>query len=170
MNADLVDTKVLLLGYTGYIGTTLAKVLLENKIQIICPIRNKKNLEKKKNIVFVDISQIESFLETLSVKPTTIISCIASRRGGITDSWNVEYSLNKFFLDLSERVGIKRFILISAICVQKPNLEFQKAKLAFEHLLQNSSLEYEIIRPTAFSKVSLDRLIELKKEKAFNFW
>ena len=101
MNAKVVDTKVLLLGYTGYIGTTLAKVLLEKKIQIICPIRNKKKLEKKKNIVFVDISQIESFLETLSVKPTTIISCIASRRGGITDSWNVEYSLNKFFLDLS---------------------------------------------------------------------
>ena len=31
MNADLVDTKVLLLGYTGYIGTTLAEVLLEKK-------------------------------------------------------------------------------------------------------------------------------------------
>ena len=167
MNVDLVNTKVLLLGYTGYIGTTLAKVLLEKKVQIICPIRNKKNLEKKKNIVFVDISQIESFLETLSVKPTTIISCIASRKGGISDSWNVEYSLNKFFLDLSERVGIKRFILISAICVQKPNLEFQKAKLAFEHLLQNSSLEYEIIRPTAFFKSLSGQIDRVKKGKSF---
>ena len=74
MNVDLVDTKVLLLGYTGYIGTTLAKVLSEKKVQVICPIRNKNNIEKKKNIVFVDISQIESVLETLSVKPTTIIS------------------------------------------------------------------------------------------------
>ena len=167
MNVDLVNTKVLLLGYTGYVGTTLAKVLLEKKVQIICPIRNKKNLEKKKNIIFVDISQIESFIETLSVKPTTIISCIASRRGGITDSWNVEYSLNKFFLDLSIRVGIKRFILISAICVQKPNLEFQKAKLAFEHLLQNSSLQYEIIRPTAFFKSLSGQIDRIKKEKAF---
>ena len=167
MNVDLVNTKVLLLGYTGYIGTTLAKVLLEKKVQIICPIRNKKKFEKKKNIVFVDISQIESCLETLSVKPTTIISCIASRRGGITDSWNVEYSLNKFFLDLSKRVGIKRFILISAICVQKPNLEFQKAKLAFEHLLQNSSLEYEIIRPTAFFKSLSGQIDRIKKGKSF---
>ena len=167
MNVDLVNTKVLLLGYTGYIGTTLAKVLLEKKVQIICPIRNKKKLEKKKNIVFVDISQIESFLETLSVKPTTIISCIASRRGGITDSWNVEYSLNKFFLDLSIRVGIKRFILISAICVQKPTLEFQKAKLAFEDLLQNSSLEYEIIRPTAFFKSLSGQIDRVKKGKSF---
>ena len=76
MNMDLVNTKVLLLGYTGYIGTTLAKVLLEKKVQIICPIRNKKKLEKKKNIFFVDISEVESFLETLSLNPTTIISCI----------------------------------------------------------------------------------------------
>ena len=167
MNVDLVNTKVLLLGYTGYIGTTLANVLLEKKVQIICPIRDKKNLEKKKNIVFVDISQIESFLETLSVKPTTIISCIASRKGGITDSWNVEYSLNKFFLDLSKRVGIKRFILLSAICVQKPTLEFQKAKLAFEHLLQNSSLEYEIIRPTAFFKSLSGQIDRIKKGKSF---
>ena len=58
MNVALDNTKVLLLGYTGYIGTTLAKVLLEKKVQIICPIRNTKNLEKKKNIIFVYIYQI----------------------------------------------------------------------------------------------------------------
>ena len=50
MNVDLVNTKVLLLGYTGYVGKTLAKVLLEKKVQIICPIRNKKNLQKQYQI------------------------------------------------------------------------------------------------------------------------
>jgi len=70
-------------------------------------------------------------------------------------------------LDLSKRVGIKRFILISAICVQKPTLEFQKAKLAFEHLLQNSSLEYEIIRPTAFFKSLSGQIDRVKKGKSF---
>ena len=167
MKTDLSYTKVLLLGYTGYIGTMLAEVLLEKGIEVICPIRNKKNFEKKRNIVFVDISQIESFLKSLSIKPTTIISCIASRKGGIKDSWEVEYSLNKNFLDLSKREGIKRFILLSAICVQKPNLEFQKAKLAFERLLQNSSLEYEIIRPTAFFKSLSGQIDRIKKGKSF---
>jgi len=167
LKTDLSYTKVLLLGYTGYIGTMLAEVLLEKGIEVICPIRNKKNFEKKRNIVFVDISQIESFLKSLSIKPTTIISCIASRKGGIKDSWEVEYSLNKNFLDLSKREGIKRFILLSAICVQKPNLEFQKAKLAFEHLLQNSSLEYEIIRPTAFFKSLSGQIDRIKKGKSF---
>ena len=167
IKTDLTNTKVLLLGYTGYIGATVAKVLLEKNIKVICPIRNKKPLEKIENIVFVDISQIESFLERSEEKPTTVISCIASRKGGILDSWNVEYTLNKFFLNLCKRVGIKRFILLSAICVQKPSLEFQKAKLAFEGLLKNSTLEYEIIRPTAFFKSLSGQIDRVKKGKSF---
>ena len=167
MEADLAITKVLLLGYTGYIGTTLANVLLEKNIQIVCPVRNERALKKKENIVFVNMSQIESFIETSKVKPTTVISCIASRKGGITDSWDVEYTLNKFFLNLCKRVGINRFILLSAICVQKPTLEFQKAKLAFETLLKNSTLEYEIIRPTAFFKSLSGQIDRVKKGKSF---
>ena len=167
MEADLANTKVLLLGYTGYIGTTLAKVLLEKNIQVVCPVRNEKRVKKKENIVFVNMSQIESFIETSKVKPTTVISCIASRKGGVTDSWDVEYTLNKFFLNLCKRVGINRFILLSAICVQKPTLEFQKAKLAFETLLKNSTLEYEIIRPTAFFKSLSGQIDRVKKGKSF---
>ena len=64
METNLGNTKVLLLGYTGYIGATLAKVLLEKNIQVVCPVRNKKPPKKNENIVFVDMSQIESFLET----------------------------------------------------------------------------------------------------------
>ena len=167
METDLANTKVLLLGYTGYIGTTLADVLLEKNIQVVCPVRNERSLKKKDNIVFVNMSQIESFIETSKVKPTTVISCIASRKGGVTDSWDVEYTLNKFFLNLCKRVGIKRFILLSAICVQKPTLEFQKAKLAFETLLKNSTLEYEIIRPTAFFKSLSGQIDRVKKGKSF---
>ena len=167
MEADLANTKVLLLGYTGYIGTTLANVLLEKNIQIVCPVRNERALKKKENIVFVNMSQIESFIETSKVKPTTVISCIASRKGGVKDSWDVEYTLNKFFLNLCKRVGINRFILLSAICVQKPTLEFQKAKLAFETLLKNSTLEYEIIRPTAFFKSLSGQIDRVKNGKSF---
>ncbi|RCL73836.1 MAG: NAD-dependent epimerase/dehydratase family protein [Alphaproteobacteria bacterium] len=167
MGTNLASTKVLLLGYTGYIGATLAKVLLEKNIQVVCPVRNKKPHKKKENIVFVEMSQIESFLKTSKVKPTTVISCIASRKGGVTDSWDVEYTLNKFFLNLCKRVGINRFILLSAICVQKPTLEFQKAKLAFENLLKHSTLEYEIIRPTAFFKSLSGQIDRVKKGKSF---
>jgi divinyl chlorophyllide a 8-vinyl-reductase len=44
-------------------------------------------------------------------------------------------------------------VLLSAICVQKPLLEFQKAKLAFEAELQaDGEMTHSIVRPTAFFK------------------
>ena len=52
MGTNLANNKVLLLGYTGYIGATLAKVLLEKNIQVVCPVRNKKPPKKNENIVF----------------------------------------------------------------------------------------------------------------------
>ncbi len=44
-------------------------------------------------------------------------------------------------------------MLLSAICVQKPLLTFQKAKLKFEEALQASGdITFSIVRPTAFMK------------------
>ena len=43
IKTDLTNTKVLLLGYTGYIGATVAKVLLEKNIKVICMCTIKEN-------------------------------------------------------------------------------------------------------------------------------
>ena len=45
IKTDLANSKVLLLGYTGYIGATLAKVLVEKNIEVVCPIRSKKPIK-----------------------------------------------------------------------------------------------------------------------------
>jgi divinyl chlorophyllide a 8-vinyl-reductase len=43
--------------------------------------------------------------------------------------------------------------LLSAICVQKPLLEFQRAKLRLEEAITSQSdVTYSIVRPTAFFK------------------
>lgn len=56
-------------------------------------------------------------------------------------------------LDAAVASGASHFVLLSAICVQKPLLEFQKAKLKFEADLQaTDSITYSIVRPTAFFK------------------
>jgi hypothetical protein len=39
-------------------------------------------------------------------------------------------------MDVAREKGTKHFVLLSAICVQKPLLEFQRAKLKFESDLQ----------------------------------
>jgi divinyl chlorophyllide a 8-vinyl-reductase len=51
------------------------------------------------------------------------------------------------------KAGVAHYVLLSAICVQRPLLEFQKAKLAFETELQaDGEMSYSIVRPTAFFK------------------
>ena len=57
-------------------------------------------------------------------------------------------------LDVARQQGAGHFVLLSAICVQKPLLEFQHAKLKLEAALQEAAqdISYSIVRPTAFFK------------------
>ena len=81
-----------------------------------------------------------------------VISCIASRSGSPKDAQAVDYEANMRLLRAAQAAGVGHFILLSAICVQRPLLAFQHAKLAFEAALIESGLPYTIIRPTAFFK------------------
>lgn len=81
-----------------------------------------------------------------------VFSCLATRGGGIRDAWAVEYEANRVLLDAALAAAIPHFVLLSAICVQRPRLAFQQAKLAFEDTLAGSGLRYSIVRPTAFFK------------------
>ena len=58
-------------------------------------------------------------------------------------------------------------ILLSAICVQKPRLAFQHAKLAFEQALTRSGLTYSIVRPTAFFKSLSGQVDRVRQGKPF---
>ena len=51
------------------------------------------------------------------------------------DSWRVDYRATLHTLQAARGLGATHFVLLSAICVQKPLLEFQRAKLKFEEEL-----------------------------------
>jgi hypothetical protein len=72
----------------------------------------------------------------LSSITETPLSCGLLNSGGIADSWLVDYQATKNVLEAARGAGASHFVLLSAICVQKPLLEFQKAKLKFEAELQ----------------------------------
>ncbi len=88
-----------------------------------------------------------------------VMSCMASRTGVPRDAWAVDHDAHRAVLDGAGESGVGHFVLLSAICVQKPRLAFQHAKRAFEHALAGSSLTWSIVRPTAFFK-SLSGQIE----------
>jgi divinyl chlorophyllide a 8-vinyl-reductase len=96
-----------------------------------------------------------------------IVSCMASRTGAPKDTWAIDYTAHSQLLKVAQQAGIAQFVLLSAICVQKPLLAFQQAKLAFEKELIESGLIYSIVRPTAFFKSLSGQIKRLKQNKPF---
>lgn len=96
-----------------------------------------------------------------------VISCLASRTGVPADAWAIDNGANLAVLEAAKRAGVGHFILLSAICVQKPLLAFQRAKLAFEEALAGSGLRYTIVRSTAYFKSLSGQLERLRRGKPF---
>jgi divinyl chlorophyllide a 8-vinyl-reductase len=92
---------------------------------------------------------------------------MASRSGAPDDAWAVDHDAHMQVLNLAKDARVSHFVLLSAICVQKPLLEFQKAKLAFENALIASGLIYSIVRPTAFFKSLSGQVKRVQDGKPF---
>ncbi|MEM6623794.1 MAG: NAD(P)H-binding protein [Pseudomonadota bacterium] len=96
-----------------------------------------------------------------------VLSCLASRTGAPEDAWAVDYQANSTALAAAKLAGIGQMVLLSAICVQRPKLAFQHAKLAFEAELQASGLACTIVRPTAFFKSLSGQVERVRDGKPF---
>jgi divinyl chlorophyllide a 8-vinyl-reductase len=95
------------------------------------------------------------------------MSCLASRTGLPEDAWAIDYRANAVALTAARTANIRHVVLLSAICVQKPVLAFQHAKLAYEKLLIDSGLTYSIVRPTAFFKSLSGQVGRVREGKPF---
>jgi divinyl chlorophyllide a 8-vinyl-reductase len=95
------------------------------------------------------------------------VSCLASRSGAPDDAWAVDHAGQLAALAAAKACGASMFVSLSAICVQKPRLAFQFAKLAFERELIASGLDYAIVRPTAFFKSLSGQVARVQAGKPF---
>ncbi|MGX9355050.1 NAD(P)H-binding protein [Roseobacteraceae bacterium S113] len=96
-----------------------------------------------------------------------VVSCLASRTGTPRDAWAIDHAAHSKALEIARAHGVWHFVYLSAICVQRPTLAFQQAKLAFEAELQASGLTYAIVRPTAFFKSLSGQVDRLRAGKPF---
>lgn len=173
--------RVLLLGATGTIGQATALALLNHGHELVCLVRERSgaqglaaSTEKLLSTAGATI-QYGNVLDTASLanekwlqQPIDVlVSCLASRNGTTKDAWAIDYQAHSHWLNLAKDKGIKHFVLLSAICVQKPKLGFQQAKLAFENELIASGLTYSIVRPTAFFKSLSGQVKRLQQGKPF---
>jgi divinyl chlorophyllide a 8-vinyl-reductase len=166
--------RVLLFGATGTIGQATCKALLHVGHEVVCFVRQPSQTQTHALLAgaqlrFGDVQSIES-VKHHGLKGEhfdAIVSCMASRTGAPKDAWAIDYQAHSQLLKIAKEAGIKQFVLLSAICVQKPLLAFQQAKLAFEKELCESGLVYSIVRPTAFFKSLSGQIKRLQQNKPF---
>jgi divinyl chlorophyllide a 8-vinyl-reductase len=173
--------RVLLLGATGTIGMATARALIRRGHEVVCLVRPRqgvgatqadKELSERvagATLLWGDASE-EGFWKQADWSHThfdAVVSCMASRMGSPQDAWRVDHQAHVWALQAAQAAGARHFVQLSAICVQKPLLAFQHAKLAFEKALIESGLTYSIVRPTAFFKSLSGQLDRVKKGKPF---
>lgn len=158
--------RILVAGASGYIGRYVARELVIRGHEVVCLVRRQSGVNAATRpeqlhsrlvgceLRFGDVTDPESLHRDgfRGEQFDAVVSCLASRTGGIADSWRIDYQTNRQLLDASLAAGVRHFVLLSAICVQKPRLAFQHAKLRMERELMEAGITYSIVRPTAFFK------------------
>lgn len=168
---SLNPRRICLLGATGSIGRATLHALLARGYDVTCFIRRNKqptDLQGAASRV-VDVTTSESVIADgfRGESFDAVVSCMASRTGVPKDAWAIDHQAHLNVLYAAKTAGVKQFVLLSAICVQKPLLAFQHAKLAFEADLVNSGLIYSIVRPTAFFKSLSGQIERVRAGKPF---
>ena len=173
--------RVFVVGATGYIGKFVVRELVARGYEVVSFARERSGVGasttaektreelKGSQVRFGDVSNPDSLMSNgiRGERFDVVVSCLTSRSGGIKDAWNIDYQATKNALDAGMRAGAAQFLLLSAICVQKPLLEFQRAKLKFEKELIESGMTYSIVRPTAFFKSIAGQVESVKNGKPF---
>jgi divinyl chlorophyllide a 8-vinyl-reductase len=171
----------LVLGATGTIGRATVCALVARGHDVVCFVRPRAGVRGSlaaddsarllagATVRFGDVTDPASLARDGFCGDgfDAVVSCLASRTGAPRDAWAIDHQAHLDVLAAARRAGVAQFVLLSAICVQKPLLAFQKAKLAFETALIGSGVTYSIVRPTAFFKSLSGQLERVRQGKPF---
>jgi divinyl chlorophyllide a 8-vinyl-reductase len=177
--------RILLAGASGYIGRHVFRELNgrgHEVVGLVRPAADVRGLEpddlsrsdahdpaNRPSLRRCELTELDDLLKrgTQGEAFDAVVSCIASRTGGIRDSHAVDYQANRHLLEAARRSGARHFVLLSAICLQHPLLAFQRAKLAFEAELRQADIDWSIVRPTAFFKSLAGQVPRIQAGKPF---
>jgi len=173
--------RIFVIGATGTIGRATVRALVRRGHEVVCFVRPRAGVAGALTpgdsaallagaaVRVGDVTDPRS-LERDGFRAErfdALVSCLASRTGAPRDAWAVDHQAHVHALEAAKRAGVSHVVLLSAICVQKPLLAFQQAKLAFERTLVESGLRYSIVRPTAFFKSLSGQIERVRQGKPF---
>ena len=173
--------RIFFIGATGTIGQATVRALLRRGHEVVCFVRPRAGVKGKllpgdgdalfpgATVRVGDVCDAASLARDgfCGERFDVLVSCLASRTGTPKDAWAIDHDAHLLALAAAKSAGVTQVVLLSAICVQKPLLAFQQAKLAFEKAVVESGLTYSIVRATAFFKSLSGQVERVKKGKPF---
>lgn len=160
--------KILISGASGYVGTYLLKEIDNWDVTCLDLLPNKLGA---KNII-ADIRNVAT-LNAINT-PVDAVIHLAALLGSHDDALNYETNVvgTKNMLDLAQRLGAKHFIYISSVSAKRSNQgPYGRTKKEGETLVENSKLNYTILRPSMIigrESLGLNRV--LKNSYRFPFF
>ena len=181
VSRSLQPRRVFVLGGTGTIGRATVRALVQRGHEVVCLVRPRTDAggeptsdDEARGLAgarlrYGEVTNAGALARDgfRGERFDALVSCLASRTGAPEDAWRVDYQAHVQALAAARDAGVGQMVLLSAICVQKPLLAFQQAKLAFEEALMASGLTYSIVRATAFFKSLSGQVERLKRGKPF---
>ncbi len=179
--AQIAPRRVFFIGATGTIGQATVRALLQRGHAVVCFVRPRSGVQGRwtaedlavrfpgAEFRFGDVTDPASLASDgfRGERFDALVSCLASRTGAPKDAWAIDHQAHMNALDAARQAGVTQVVLLSALCVQKPLLAFQQAKLAFEQVLVESGLVWSIVRPTAFFKSLSGQVERVRRGKPF---
>ncbi|WP_299614703.1 NAD(P)H-binding protein [uncultured Tateyamaria sp.] len=170
-NQTLKPKRVLVLGATGTIGRATTNALVHLGYDVTCLVRPASDAGALAGVTLVqaDVTDPATLERDAFGDPPydAVVSCLASRTGAPQDAWAIDHQATVNAIDAARATGVQHFVLLSAICVQKPRLAFQHAKLTAEQALIASGLTYSIVRPTAYFKSLSGQIARVRAGKPY---
>lgn len=164
----------MLLGATGTIGRAVARALLDDGHEVVCFVRPdpadpRRGLPAAAILRFGDVTDPVALARDgfAGERFEALVSCLASRTGRPGEAWAIDYRACVDALRIGQAAGVSQMVLLSALCVQRPRLAFQHAKLACEAALAASGVAYSIVRPTAFFKSLSGQVERVRQGRPF---
>lgn len=179
---ESLPKRICVLGATGTIGRATVAALVRYGHDVVCfvrprggaaggalPAADAAGLFAGATIRLVDVTDSSSLARNgfAGERFDAVVSCMASRTGAPKDAWAIDHRAHLNVMEAAQQAGVGHFVLLSAICVQRPLLAFQRAKLAFEAALIQSGMRYSIVRPTAFFKSLSGQIARVRNGKPF---
>ncbi|KAE8688376.1 Divinyl chlorophyllide a 8-vinyl-reductase [Hibiscus syriacus] len=104
------DINVLVVGSTGYVGKFVVKELVDRGFNVLAIVSERSGIRGKNSkedtlsdlngarVCFSDVANLDTLEESMKnigFPIDVVVSCLASRTGGVKDSWKIDYEATK---------------------------------------------------------------------------